>query len=238
GGIDLSMRRRSRIVLVSQLVLGLAAASTGFAGRLQLEVSAAVPGTALDVAGSGLDGTNTPVPVGGRPAAVLSGDTTRVRIVVPELRPGRKPVVAQTASGKLKARLRVLRPFDGTLKVKPERRHAAKATIGPGGGTVSTEVHGITYALDVPAGALAADTEITVTPAARIKNLPLTGEKPAAVIFAPGDLTFAIPATLRITHPGGAPANALGFTFDSGTGQAFTLVGATTSGGALELQIR
>jgi hypothetical protein len=49
--------------------------------------------------------------------------------------------------------------------MKPDRRHAAKATIGAAGGTVSTEVHGITYALDVPAGALAADTEITVTPA-------------------------------------------------------------------------
>src|SRR5262245_9326701 len=140
--------------------------ATARSGGLQLEVPAAAPGTALDISGSGLDGTNTQVTIGGRSTEVLSGDNDHVRIVVPDVAPGRKRVVARTAAGKLTGRLRVLRAFDGSLKVKADHRHAATAMIGAGGGSVSTQAGDVMYALEIPAGALAADTEITLTPAA------------------------------------------------------------------------
>lgn len=75
---------------------------------------------------------------------------------------------------------------------------ATSASIGPTGGSLTTAAGGITYRLDVPAGALPTTVLIRMTPIATIGNLPLTGGLVAAVDLQPSGLKFAKAAILRI----------------------------------------
>ena len=84
--------------------------------------------------------------------------------------------------------------------------HAATGTIGHDGGTLTaTGADGSTYTLTLPAGALAGDIAITLTPVSSIAGLPLSGGSAAAVDIAPDGLALMQPATLAI-NPAAAPA--------------------------------
>jgi hypothetical protein len=206
--------------------------------RLRMEVSAAGPGAALDVLGRRLSGKRTKVSVGGRRARVLSGNRSRVRIVVPALGPGLKKVIARAGQRKLVGKLRVLGRFRGKIGARPDKARAASATIGADGGTITaTGRDGTRYTLDVPAGAVVSPTDITVTPVAKFTGVPLSAGVPVGVTFAPEHLTFAKAATLKIAYRSGVPKHALGFTFDSSTGAAFAIARSRATGGVLEIPV-
>ena len=208
---------------------------------LRIEAPSAVSGAALELSGPGLRGKATRVSVGGKRAKVLSGGKKSVVIVVPKIVAGKKRVVAlRPGLPPLVGRLRVVPLFDGTIEVRLDRLRARKATIGPAGGTISAQGGGgITYALEIPAGALSQETELTVTPLASIVGLPLTGGRPVGVDFAPDGLAFAQPATLRITYPGKVPADLVGFTHSGqGATNDFGLEGGELVGKTLLLPIK
>ena len=83
---------------------------------------------------------------------------------------------------------------------------ATTATIGTAGGTLTaTGADGSSFTLTIPAGALAGDIAITLTPVSSVDGLPLSGGAAAAVDISPDGLSLMKPATLAIT-PAHAPA--------------------------------
>lgn len=104
-------------------------------------------------------------------------------------------------------------------------------TIGAGGGAITSVDGNVT--LDVPAGALAADTEITMTmvPAGQ-RSSELSDLTPEAVVyeFGPDGLQFSTPATVTLALPDAeAPV-----TSGDSLSTPLTVV-ASLSGGTLEL---
>lgn len=96
-------------------------------------------------------------------------------------------------------------------------------TISTKGGTVQAFTANATYALIVPAGALARDTLITIKPLASVGGLPFAAGMTAGVRFEPEGLQFALPATLVIAGPGLVPrADDAVFSFH-GSGSGFHL---------------
>ena len=200
--------------------------------------TAAVAGAVVDVTGRGLPGRSAGVTVGGKPARVLSGTSRRLRIVVPAAKPGRQVVRVRGRQGTARGRLQVLRPFKGTIGVRPDTKRAARSTIGPDGGSVTARAaDGTSFVLAVPAGALAAPTQLTMTPVTRLTGVPLTGGFAAAAHFAPEGLRFAQPATLTVTLPKGvAGGRFVGFGYE-GTGAAVFFERARRSGRTVTVQV-
>jgi len=92
-----------------------------------------------------------------------------------------------------------------------ETASATTADIGPAGGVLeATAADGISYRLEVPAGALPSTVRITMTPVTRIDDLPLSGGMVGAVNLRPAGLQLARSATLKI---GTAAPPRAGFTF-------------------------
>jgi len=88
-------------------------------------------------------------------------------------------------------------PEETNVAVESSNRETA--SIGPAGGTVSTTSNaGVTYTLDVPAGALPGDVEIAITPVTSIKGLPYSGGIEGAVRLGPSGLVLLKPAELTI----------------------------------------
>ncbi len=102
---------------------------------------------------------------------------------------------------------------------------AAQATIGPAGGMLSTTTaNGSTLTLTVPAGALAGDEPLTMTPLA---SLGASGAKLAAgAQLGPDGLRLLQPASLAITPAQPVPAgDQAAFAYTAG-GSQFSLVPA------------
>jgi len=120
-----------------------------------------------------------------------------------------------------------------------ETSRAVTETVGVEGGSVSaTSSTGVTYRLDVPAGALAQATQITLTPIRGLDGGPLSDGFVGAVQFGPSGLRFRIPAVLRI---GAAPAlsggrRLVGFG-SANDGSALGLDLARSDGGAVLLDV-
>jgi len=120
-----------------------------------------------------------------------------------------------------------------------ETSRAVTATVGVEGGSVSaTSSTGITYKLDVPAGALVQATQITLTPIRGLDGGLLSDGFVGAVQFGPSGLRFRIPAVLRI---GAAPAlsggrRLVGFG-SANDGSALGLDLARSDGGAVLLDV-
>lgn len=109
---------------------------------------------------------------------------------------------------------------------------AVTQTVGSNGGTLTTTAAGITYRLEVPAGALPTDVSIRMTPITSVGNLPLTGGLVAAVDLQPSGLRFSRAATLRVTvaAPPRAGLRLAGFSMnDDGTKVARELAGASAN---------
>ncbi len=85
--------------------------------------------------------------------------------------------------------------------------HAAIATVGAAGANVDLRTaSGAHFTLSIPAGALAEDTAITVTPVSRVRGLPAKVGLVSGVQFGPDGLGFATPATLVIDGKVGTSA--------------------------------
>jgi len=98
------------------------------------------------------------------------------------------------------------------------------ADIGPEGGSLRiTTPDGITFELNIPAGALDETTPISLTPVQTIGGYPLDGDMLGAVRIEPDGLLLDLPATLRISRENDAPVPAgmlqLGFGFDNSGGE-------------------
>jgi hypothetical protein len=112
----------------------------------------------------------------------------------------------------------------GTPPLTPDvdSERSSSLVIGPQGGEITARAYdGTRYRLVVPAGALAAPTQITLTPVWSVDGLPLTGGLHGAVELSPSGLILAEPALLIIS-----PA-----TSDAGLTTGFGWSGAENSFG-------
>ena len=202
----------------------------------RVEPSAAVSGAGIDLKGKGLRGNGTRVTIGGKGARILSGSATRMRIVVPNLKPGTHRLVVKRGRSTARARLRVRKPFRGSIGVKRDTTRASTGTIGPAGGeVVAMSADGTRYTLRVPAGALGTGVAITMTPAT-FSGLPLSGPRAAGVELEPDGLAFATRATLTIEPKRAFRARTAGFTHTGGA-TGFEVHSITRQGRVLTLPI-
>jgi hypothetical protein len=108
-------------------------------------------------------------------------------------------------------------------------------SIGPKGGSMHLkDQNGVLYELKVPAGAVQADTDFTLTPVTDVQVWPLDGANLGSVRIGPEGLDLYAHPTLTITLPDGFPKDGtvpVGYGFD-GTGDEFHLfpAGVTAAG--------
>ena len=118
------------------------------------------------------------------------------------------------------------KPDPLTVDAQLDTQKTSTAAIGPEGGSITLkDAKGVDYKLDIPAGALDVQTDITLTAVKNIGGLPLDGGMLGAVKIEPEGLELNGLATLSITLPDNQPSNKfmnLGFAF-SGTGTEFHL---------------
>jgi alpha-tubulin suppressor-like RCC1 family protein len=106
---------------------------------------------------------------------------------------------------------------------------SSTVTIGAAGGSVTAGALQIT----IPAGALAADTEITVS--ATGQSAPAGTDARSAIFqLEPDGQTFAVPVTVALTFTGGAAGVNL---FHSNSGGGYDNIGGTVSGSLISGQI-
>ncbi|HEY8491482.1 MAG TPA: hypothetical protein VIO14_10875, partial [Dehalococcoidia bacterium] len=106
--------------------------------------------------------------------------------------------------------------------VLDESRRAEGVIPASGGSLRATGADGTTFQLDVPAGALAVDTLIRMTPVSRLDGMPF-GSAPYAVQLEPDGLQFYDFATLTITPSQEIPVDQqIPFSY-KGTGQNLAL---------------
>ncbi len=121
------------------------------------------------------------------------------------------------------------KPSPRSVSVATDAAHAASQLIpATAGGTVAaTGADGSTYTLVLPAGALASDETITLTPVSSLRGLK-AGTPAAGVQIAPDGLALIKPATLTITPAHPVPlADQTGY-FWHGAGQESGLYPSTT----------
>ncbi|HKP88564.1 MAG TPA: Ig-like domain-containing protein [Thermoleophilaceae bacterium] len=212
-----------RLLALPTLVLlawapGQALAATATGPKIaRLDPASAVAGAAISIRGSKLAGSGTAVTVAGKRAAVLRARPRELRIVVPRVGAGKRVVTVRRGGRTATARLLVLRPFDGTVRVTVATQRSKAGTIGPSGGSITaTGDDGTTYTLRVPAGALGQPHALKVSPIKQFSGLPFSG-RALGVQFGPDGLRFAKPATLTITSKQPFPAGTVGFAYTNGT---------------------
>jgi hypothetical protein len=110
---------------------------------------------------------------------------------------------------------------------------AASQTIGAAGGTLTTSSG---FELEIPPGALSADTEIALTELVGTDSSDLGGF--LTVDIGPGPLTFDPPAILRMPLSGFTPGQPADFLqVDQAAGAVTPRIGLTNASGALEVEI-
>ena len=124
-----------------------------------------------------------------------SPEPTVAPIVTPEATASASPAASPLAS-----------PVAGT-NVVTESNLAQSATLDEAGGTITaTGSNGAVYTLDLPAGALAQPTTISLSPVSAITTLAAGTTLQAGVQFGPNGLQLHAPATLTIKLPSGTNA--------------------------------
>jgi hypothetical protein len=97
-------------------------------------------------------------------------------------------------------------------------------SIGPEGGSMSlTDQNGVLFELQVPAGAVQAATDFTLTPVTDVQGWPLDGANLGSARIGPEGLDLYDRLTLTITLPDGFPQDGtvpVGYGFD-GAGEEF-----------------
>jgi len=130
-----------------------------------------------------------------------------------------------------------VKPNPITVQAQFEVGASVSGTIGPDGGRLSaTGANGVTYQLELPEGAVEADTAFTLTPVSKIDGWPLDGEMLGAVRIEPEGLLLDAPGWLTYTianAPAAADMIPTGFAFD-GSGKEFHLQKVYGSGSGTE----
>ncbi len=119
----------------------------------------------------------------------------------------------------------VRKPNPLTVKPTYDEENAVVVTIGSQGGIVSlVDSNEVKYTLDIPEGALSADTEIRMTAVTTVQDWPLDGNPIGAVRLEPEGLVLNDVAILTIGFPVGVNTDLaiVGFAFDA-DGQEFHL---------------
>ena len=94
-----------------------------------------------------------------------------------------------------------------TIAVTLDQGSSVTERIRSGGGEIkATAPDGTRFTLTIPKDALIEGAEITMTPVAGIKNLPLSGGLVAAVHISPEDLLFSKAPTLIVKPPAPIPS--------------------------------
>jgi len=129
-------------------------------------------------------------------------------------------------------------PADG-IKVTPslESQHQSEALIPATGGSLSaTGSDGTTYRLDIPAGALASETRVRMTPVSKLEGMPF-GTDSHAVQLEPEGLAFYDVAVLTITPTQEVPIDEQIFFGYLGEGEDLTLAPPVVSSREIQIQI-
>jgi hypothetical protein len=200
---------------------------------------AAHHGDTVTISGNGFGGPNVKVTVGGVVAQVLSATGASAKFVVPATAPFGQTTVRTTNPGGQFGEIGfevVPLLSQVTATASPDGARRVSKTIGRFGGTLETDgADGTHYRLDVPAGALSADTQISIAPAG-VSGLDLLADHvSAAVDFAPDGLQFAVAAYLTITLPGPA-GKTFAASFHSGAPGVSFLLG-TVSGNVITVPV-
>lgn len=125
-----------------------------------------------------------------------------------------------------------------TTTIDPLR--SASGTVTPlDGGTVTTiAADGTIYTLEIPAGAVEAETTVTLTPVIDLAGLSQPLPWMAAVRAEPSGLEFARPARLSVEVPASVPPTALAALQISGGGTSTELVPVAAGATRLAVQLR
>jgi hypothetical protein len=127
------------------------------------------------------------------------------------------------------------------LKLTPDVASKAVSALVPavGGGTLKTmATDGTGFELNIPAGALIADTQITMTPISAISNLPLNGLG-GAVKLEPEGLAFYKDVTLTVTPKVAIPvANQVLFGFSASGEDMILATPSKPYGSAIQLSFQ
>ncbi len=111
--------------------------------------------------------------------------------------------------------------------------HSASVVVGKAGGTVTAhEADGSALTLSVPAGALASDTTISLTPIDSLRGLPKGLKLGGGVQFGPEGLALEHPAT--VSFVGGAGAKGIAW---FAAGKALSRYPSTRSGSTVTMRV-
>ena len=119
----------------------------------------------------------------------------------------------------------------GPAPIAVESVNAARATIGPDGGSIhTTDSRGASITLEVPANALQETVEIVVTPIANTAHLPIGGAF-AGASLEPSGLRFLTAATLTLGFASAptSPLVGFGWTGDSDAARHTLVVTGNTA---------
>lgn len=109
---------------------------------------------------------------------------------------------------------------------------AVNKSIGAAGGSLDISSQGIQITLSIPAGALAAETTLTVTPVA-----PAPGES-VRLVLQPAGLVFNLPVTVTLLYPEGQqPGILAGLVQSLGSGDTFILTERNAAARTLTAQL-
>lgn len=131
-----------------------------------------------------------------------------------------------------------------SVAVTLDTPRAVTSTVGASGGTVAvTGADGTIYTLTLPANAVSADTDITMTPVSQFTTLPFNGSDTSAaygVQLAPEGATFNATLSLHIELPSGTSMpvdQQLPFSW-TGSGQAVALAAFDPTSAAINLKLQ
>lgn len=195
--------------------------------------ASAYRGATVTVLGSNFGGPRTKVSVGGMAAVVTSSTGSRATFTVPATAPlGLTTVRLANPSGQ-SASVPFTVLFDGHLTPLLEAAGAVTATIGRLGGSLASG----DLRLDIPAGALSEDVQITMTPLRGVSGTPFDQTFLGGAQLSPEGLAFLAPAQLSLPLPAGVrAADVLGFG-STGSGGDVHLVPRSVAGGWIVIPI-
>lgn len=126
-----------------------------------------------------------------------------------------------------------------SIRVSPglDSERQAEALISTSGGTLSASgADGTSYRLDIPAGALASETLVRMTPLSSLEGLPFGSER-YAVQLEPEGLQFYEIAELTITPAQALPVDQQIFFGYQGLGENLVLAPPVVGSGEIKIQV-
>src|SRR5262249_6034449 len=128
-------------------------------------------GESVTITGNGFGGINVVVRVEGVQAPIVAASGNKVTFRGPTGVPiGPRTVTATNPGGHTGS---IAFELSGRVNLALDEADRAGAVIGRAGGAITVQANGLTYTLTIPAGALANDEAIVVTPVAGMTGFPL-----------------------------------------------------------------